>query len=83
MGGTTNSGFGLLDTGQGIQRPVLPSDLRIADLDCHKYGGPSDPSEMVYWEEIESDSRYVSPFLDASQERFMTFEPDGGYVCRT
>merc|ERR1719223_596580 len=45
------------------------------------YGGPDDDKvmdEMVYWEDIPSDSNYISPFYDASNEKFMTFEPDGG-----
>lgn len=54
----------------------------IARLSCEKYGGPPDEfaQEMVYWEDIPSDARYVSPFKQKhrSQRRYMTFEPDGG-----
>ena len=53
----------------------------IAGLSCAAYGGPSDEiatKEMVYWEDIPSDSNYISPFYDPATERYLTFEPDGG-----
>lgn len=52
----------------------------IAGLSCARYGGPSDEvaHDMVYWEDIPSDSKYVSPFYEAGNEKYMTFEPDGG-----
>jgi len=65
----------------GGKRPILPSDLRLAKLTCADHGGPSDElaQEMVYWQQIESDLHYKSPFLDEYAEtRYMTFEPDGG-----
>lgn len=42
---------------------------------------------MVYWEDIPSDEKYLSPFhpkptnsssTDLRIEQFLTFEPDGG-----
>lgn len=59
----------------------IPSPLRkrhhpIAGLNCKDHGGPSDPSEMVYWNDIPADSKYVSPFYD--EEKYITFEPDRG-----
>ena len=59
----------------------LPSPLRkrhhpIAGLNCKDHGGPSDTSEMVYWNDIPADSKYVSPFYD--EEKYITFEPDRG-----
>jgi hypothetical protein len=58
--------------------------MRLATLDCQAYGGPSIEAaqEMVYWQDIPSDSLYKSPFLVANQQlgypKYMTFEPDGG-----
>jgi hypothetical protein len=54
----------------------------LAGLSCEKYGGPSreQAQEMVYWSDIPSDSRYVSPFHEkrGQHRRYLTFEPDGG-----
>ena len=56
----------------------------IGGLSCKKYGGPSDEiaSEMVYWQEIPSDSTYQSPFYKkkkaGGRTQYLTFEPDGG-----
>lgn len=61
--------------------------MKLATLDCAAYGGPSleAAQEMVYWQDIPSDSTYVSPFYKASsqkqapqQTKYLTFEPDGG-----
>jgi hypothetical protein len=59
--------------------------MRMAELDCKAYGGPSpeDAQEMVYWQDIPSDSLYVSPFFKTDrkqneQREYLTFEPDGG-----
>jgi hypothetical protein len=61
-------------------RGPLPSDLRVASLSCERFGGPSPEiaQEMVYWQDITSDSKYKSPFLEPNVTRYMTFEPDGG-----
>ena len=55
-------------------------DHRLAGLNCEKWGGPSleAAQEMVYWEDIPSDASFVSPFCREGEEKFMTFEPDGG-----
>jgi hypothetical protein len=59
--------------------------MRMAELDCKAYGGPSleDAQEMVYWQDIPSDSLYVSPFFKTDRQQkerreYLTFEPDGG-----
>jgi hypothetical protein len=55
---------------------------RLAGLKCDKYGGPSEESaqEMVYWEDIPSDDKYLSPFHNRGSQptQYMTFEPDQG-----
>ena len=50
----------------------------IAGLSCSDHGGPSDglAEEMIFWSDIESDSKYRSPFYDP--EKYVTFEPDHG-----
>lgn len=54
----------------------------LAGLNCDAFGGPSreQAQEMVYWSDIPSDSRYVSPFHEKRSQyrRYLTFEPDGG-----
>ena len=54
----------------------------LAGLNCETFGGPSreQAQEMVYWSDIPSDSRYVSPFHEkrGQHRRYLTFEPDGG-----
>jgi len=57
----------------------------IRDLSCINYGGPlqrSDVLDIVYWNDIVSDSNFTSPFHD--QEKYLTFEPDpsGWNNCR-
>eukprot|EP00934_Nitzschia_sp_Nitz4_P005279 Nitzschia sp. Nitz4//scaffold153_size53422//29133//31264//NITZ4_006764-RA/size53422-augustus-gene-0.42-mRNA-1//1//CDS//3329537271//5269//frame0 len=57
-----------------------PSPIQLAELDCSAYGGPSKElaSEVVYWQDIPSDSTWVSPLKDPNNRKFLTFEPDGG-----
>ncbi len=57
----------------------------LATLDCKAYGGPSKEvaQEMVYWQDISSDSSYTPPFYKINNQKgkkrkYMTFEPDGG-----
>ena len=58
----------------------------IGGLSCKAFGGPDDEiatKEMVYWSDIPSDAKYVSPFKKNNEARgggtqYMTFEPDGG-----
>jgi len=49
----------------------------LAGLRCEKFGGPSPEvaQEMVYWEDIPSDSMYVSPFKRTDQRQYLSFEP--------
>ena len=56
-------------------------DHPLAGLDCTPHGGPDNEAaaEMVFWEDIESDSRYKSPFLRGDgPTQYLTFEPDHG-----
>lgn len=65
-----------------LHRGPLPSDLRVSKLSCARFGGPSREiaQEMVYWQDIASDSEYKSPFLEPNVTRYMTFEQDiGGF----
>lgn len=59
-----------------------PPESRLAHLSCAAYGGPEDEfaQEMVYWQNISSDERFVSPFTPPKGQprKYMTFEPDGG-----
>jgi len=78
---TTDSNAMMIDRGDayGGKRPVLPSDLRLdTTLQCE--GLTSDQSnEMVYWQRIESDLRYTSPFYRQNHHtQYLTFMPDGG-----
>jgi len=50
---------------------------KLAGLDCTRYGGPPDASEMVYWQDIPEDNKHVSP-LHRSEFEYLTFEPDAG-----
>lgn len=53
----------------------------LAGLNCDKFGGPSLDlaQEMVYWEDIASDAKYVSPFKrKEGPVQYLTFEPDQG-----
>ena len=56
----------------------------VAGLNCDKYGGPSEElaQEMVYWEDIPSDAKWVSPFHrkhhHGAPRQYLTFEPDQG-----
>lgn len=58
--------------------------MNLATLDCKAYGGPSPEAaqEMVYWQDIPTDSSYTPPFFNINQKdktkKYMTFEPDGG-----
>ncbi|CAB9499428.1 GDP-fucose protein O-fucosyltransferase [Seminavis robusta] len=52
----------------------------LAGLQCDAYGGPSAEAaqEMVYWEDIPSDAKYISPFKSKDETQYLTFEPDEG-----
>jgi hypothetical protein len=52
-------------------------DSMVAGLNCDAHGGPSEEiaKEMVYWENIPSDSYHVSPFKEQGvAARYITFE---------
>ena len=52
---------------------------KLAGLSCGSFGGPEDPSEMVYWSDIPEDSSFVSPFKPTDgAEQYLLFEPDEG-----
>jgi len=57
-------------------------ELKLGSLSCSKYGGPSDEfarKEMVYWNDIPSDANFISPYSNEyEEEKYFTFEPDGG-----
>lgn len=50
----------------------------LAGLNCDDHGGPNKEiaKEMVYWEDIPSDSLFVSPFKKKDVTQYLTFEPD-------
>jgi hypothetical protein len=54
----------------------------LAGLNCDAHGGPKQiaAQEMVYWEDIDSDNAYLSPFMkpDTERKQYMTFESDHG-----
>jgi hypothetical protein len=74
------------DEGEPIERDYSGAEesdrSTLAGLSCADHGGPLDEfaREMVYWQDISSDSQYTSPFRSKSGQprRYMTFEPDGG-----
>jgi hypothetical protein len=81
--GASKASDGSQDGGEGskiAEKKVPVSNHHVlAGLSCDKFGGPSKDlaAEMVYWEDIPEDSKYVSPFK-RSAPQYMTFEPDGG-----
>ena len=65
-----------------VIRQGLP-ESKIGSLTCSKYGGPTSKEsleDMIYWHDIPSDQRYVSPLhaKRGEQRQYLTFEPDGG-----
>jgi hypothetical protein len=51
----------------------------LAGLNCDRWGGPSNDlaEEMVYWEDIPSDSQFISPFYKSEgPTQYFTFEAD-------
>jgi hypothetical protein len=54
----------------------------LGGLNCDAYGGPSeeDAQDMVYWHDIPSDARFISPLKAkrGQKRQYLTFEPDGG-----
>ena len=61
------------DLGNNVQ------ENRLAGLNCDRWGGPSNDlaEEMVYWEDIPSDSQFISPFHKSEgPTQYFTFEAD-------
>uniref|UniRef100_A0A7S4ACZ5 O-fucosyltransferase family protein n=1 Tax=Pseudo-nitzschia australis TaxID=44445 RepID=A0A7S4ACZ5_9STRA len=61
--------------------------LPLATLNCKPWGISDESNkaaqEMVYWQDIPSDSYYTPPFYEMNHQKgkerkYMTFEPDGG-----
>lgn len=67
----------LLQHNQGL--PLSPEE-RLGRLVCDKYGGPLEhvAKEMVYWQDIASDAKFISPFYERNVKQYLTFEPDEG-----
>lgn len=66
------------DTNAKIESPIGHD---LAGLTCSDHGGPADniAAEMVYWEDIPSDSQFKSPIgQHDTTKKYLTFEPDGG-----
>eukprot|EP00986_Skeletonema_menzelii_P005115 scaffold1811_cov145-Skeletonema_menzelii.AAC.6 len=66
-------------TDSGEKPPPPVHDL--AGLSCSDHGGPSDDlaKEMIYWSDIPSDDKFVSPIgANSDKRKYLTFEPDGG-----
>jgi len=66
-----------------VDEPVTlkSQEHRFAGLNCDRYGGPSEEiaAEMVYWEDIPTDSKFVSPYATYGKTpKYLTFEPDSG-----
>lgn len=59
--------------------PLTGEGHQLAGLNCDAFGGPSEQTaqEMVYWEDIPSDNKFVSPFKQDFPQ-YLSFEPDGG-----
>lgn len=58
---------------------IRVSNAELAGLDCAPYGGPEDPSEVVFWSDIPADADFVSPLKRTDGvPQYLLFEPDGG-----
>jgi len=65
-------------TDSGEKPPPPVHDL--AGLSCSDHGGPSNDlaKEMIYWSDIPSDDKFISPIgARSSKRKYLTFEPDG------
>ena len=70
-------------TDSGEKPPPPVHDL--AGLSCSDHGGPSDDlaKEMIYWSDIPSDDKFVSPIgANSDKRKYLTFEPDGKSINR-
>jgi len=62
------------------QSPDIPQEHNEM-LSCTALGGPNNEfvnREMVYWDHIDSDLKYISPFKRNNEVQYLTFEPDQG-----
>ena len=69
----------LQPTAGWVMKPPPPVH-DLAGLSCSDHGGPGDElaKEMIYWSDIPSDDKFVSPIGAKSERRkYLTFEPDG------
>lgn len=65
--------------GKGSPSKSSKNAYHLAGLNCHNHGGPRAEiaKEMVYWEDIPSDNRYVSPLKRKGITQYVTYELDG------
>ncbi len=66
--------------GEEKSLPLQPPVHDLAGLSCSDHGGPSNDvaNEMIYWSDIPSDNKFVSPIgANSKRRRYLTFEPDG------
>ena len=63
-----------------LAKPLTGEGHQLAGLNCDKYGGPTPEvvQEMVYWEDIPDDNKFISPFKQPGITQYLSFEPDGG-----
>jgi GDP-fucose protein O-fucosyltransferase len=73
------SGNEIVEAPPSTESHIHQNTHNVAGLNCDAHGGPDDPSEMVYWEDIPLDAQHVSPLKSTGTERkYLTFEPDQG-----
>ena len=81
--GASKMQSGILNSGEKPPPPVHD----LAGLNCLDHGGPSNDlaNEMVYWSDIPSDEKFVSPIgANSKRKKYLTFEPDGkSTIART
>lgn len=65
-------------SGREAESAGHPHMIDIASLNCGGRGAANEETqkELVYWEDIPSDSHYRSPFKQAGVTKYITFEPD-------
>jgi hypothetical protein len=77
-----------VETSNSSQGLMKEQEHRLGGLKCESYGGPNKKifvNEMVYWSDIPSDSKFVSPFktnnnAKGGAKQYMTFEPGTYYI---
>jgi len=52
----------------------------LVGLNCKPHGGPMNElaKEMVYWEDIPIDNKFISPLQKEGKKQYLTFESDHG-----